>query len=322
MNRNKGVNLGIIGLGRISKYWINAIDNHSQMKLIAASDLDSSKSPSDKGITFYQSADDMLSHEQELDAVIVASPTHDHFESGIKVLESGNHLIMEKPSAESFSQFTKLLEISRKQSALFYNAFHFIHSPEIVWFLGQLESLTRRMGSPSSFYSAFFDEYFEDGKLKSGTGSLVGSWLDSGINAISILFSIFPGLTLDTALIGNGIEGELSDIVSTASFWYPRMGSMGGRGNLVTSWAIGSSLKFTEIFFGDVGKEVRLDHSAQTVTLSDSTGEGEILYAFRGENRLQSHYNGLINELFENLIDETDNSERASSIYSILFEAV
>lgn len=49
-----------------------------------------------KSVKFYEDSDELL-RDKEIDAVLVATPTMNHFDLGLAVLNSGKHLLMEKP---------------------------------------------------------------------------------------------------------------------------------------------------------------------------------------------------------------------------------
>jgi predicted dehydrogenase len=58
--------------------------------------------------------DDLLKRD-DVKAVAIATPVSTHFPLGIKALEAGKHLLLEKPMAESAEQCAKLIEMATKK---------------------------------------------------------------------------------------------------------------------------------------------------------------------------------------------------------------
>ncbi|MBF0547094.1 MAG: Gfo/Idh/MocA family oxidoreductase [Candidatus Riflebacteria bacterium] len=91
---------GLVGCGRISKNHFKAFsDNSNRCKLTAVCDVVQErveKAAKENGATPYLDIDEMLKKE-ELDAVVVSTPSGMHPAHGIKVAKSGRHVISEKP---------------------------------------------------------------------------------------------------------------------------------------------------------------------------------------------------------------------------------
>lgn len=89
----------LIGLGNIGREHVNSFVsgaiNSSRLVAICANSLPAEyKIP--EGINYYADYRVMLATE-EVDVVLVATPTMTHKEIGLEVLKSGRHLLMEKP---------------------------------------------------------------------------------------------------------------------------------------------------------------------------------------------------------------------------------
>jgi predicted dehydrogenase len=65
-------------------------------------------------IETFSNYDDLLKRD-DVKAVAVATPVSTHFPLGIKALEAGKHLLLEKPMAESTEQCTTLIEMANKK---------------------------------------------------------------------------------------------------------------------------------------------------------------------------------------------------------------
>jgi predicted dehydrogenase len=65
-------------------------------------------------IETFSNYDDLLKRD-DVKAVAIATPVSTHFPLGIKALEAGKHLLLEKPMAESAEQCSKLIDIANKK---------------------------------------------------------------------------------------------------------------------------------------------------------------------------------------------------------------
>ena len=109
------VKVGIIGFG----YWgpnlvrnffelptckVKTIVDLKQERLIAAKKL----YPAIKVTSDFNK----VLNDQDIDAIIVATPVSTHFNLGEKVLRAGKHLLLEKPMTTSLAEATRLVELS------------------------------------------------------------------------------------------------------------------------------------------------------------------------------------------------------------------
>jgi predicted dehydrogenase len=74
--------------------------------------------------------DDLL-EDPELDAVLLATPVHTHFELAMRVLKAGKHAFVEKPLADSVERADALIRVAG-ESGLFLMCGHtFLYSPAV-----------------------------------------------------------------------------------------------------------------------------------------------------------------------------------------------
>ena len=112
------MNIGIIGTGAIGTahaMGINCLDD-DLVHLHACCDLNKEtlqKFCGEYGGTAFNNIDKML-EDKELDAVIVCLPHGLHCEVGIKVLESGKHLLVEKPMAPTVEECQLLIDTAKR----------------------------------------------------------------------------------------------------------------------------------------------------------------------------------------------------------------
>jgi len=114
----KKVNLGIIGLGYVGQTHLRNALKLDTAKVVAVSDV--SKKALDKarsfGVAKAYSDYNQLLKDPEVDAVVIALPTHLHLQCSLSAAESGKHIFLEKPMARNPSEAQQILSNVRKNS--------------------------------------------------------------------------------------------------------------------------------------------------------------------------------------------------------------
>src|SRR5512136_1941471 len=100
------VKLGLIGLGLMGTPHARILKKVEACDLVAASDVDEKQKvvTEELGIKFYRRYEEMIEKES-LQGVIVATPNHLHTPIGIACAQKGHGLFVEKPIAQSASEF-------------------------------------------------------------------------------------------------------------------------------------------------------------------------------------------------------------------------
>ncbi len=109
--------VGIIGAGVIAKSHADTIMKNKKLHLKSVSEIDmkrGKKFASERHCKFYRDYGEMFKKEN-LDITVVCLPHHLHYEAGIAVLESGCHLFLEKPMANTIKECDRLIRKARKQ---------------------------------------------------------------------------------------------------------------------------------------------------------------------------------------------------------------
>jgi predicted dehydrogenase len=123
----------IVGIGRWGKNLLKEFSFQADVTYACHKGSDDSVKflsenyPNTKATT---SLDEMLS-DASVEAVIVATPTPTHFEIGLKVLESGKHLFLEKPGTTKSGELEKLCEKAEKSGLVFAVGYEFVHHPAL-----------------------------------------------------------------------------------------------------------------------------------------------------------------------------------------------
>jgi predicted dehydrogenase len=112
------INVGVIGYGYWGPNLVRNLFEVEETQVAAVSDmrqdrLDIVKSryPSVEVSTNYR---DLLNNPK-IDAIAIATPVHTHFELGLQALQSGKHVLVEKPMASSSEEVMRLIDEADKR---------------------------------------------------------------------------------------------------------------------------------------------------------------------------------------------------------------
>jgi D-galactose 1-dehydrogenase len=315
-------NIGIVGLGHVARHQVDGLNRTRQFRLVAGCDTD----PRcfgllDKKVATFTDIEAMLAI-RELDVVIVASPNRLHVEHGIRVMEADKWLVMEKPLAESREEFERFRSRYKALNGRCTLALHAAFGAELEWFCKQHAAAGENRQGLVEFRSRFYDPYFENGRLKKSVRSLGGSWVDSGINALSVIGRLMDLQTLEISdsRMSRVAESECRELQGSVDFTF-RGKATNGEGWIDTNWTLGRNSKTTRIrFAGDDGRYL-LEHSAQEV-IREQDGRSEVL--FRCENglpRLTNHYVGVFDDLARQLEQGGDNFSYCDVLHRLLYAA-
>jgi len=110
--RDRPIRFALVGCGRISGKHIEAIERHAdRAQLVAVCDVDPvalDAAQARTGAQAFSNLDALLA-ESDADAVILATPSGIHAEQGIRVAQSGRHVITEKPMATRWNDAKSLV---------------------------------------------------------------------------------------------------------------------------------------------------------------------------------------------------------------------
>ncbi|MFO0359304.1 MAG: Gfo/Idh/MocA family protein [Flavobacteriales bacterium] len=74
---------------------------------------------------------DSIWKDPEVDAVVVATPVFTHFELAKKALESGKHVLLEKPMTDTVAHALELIELSQKFNKVLMVDHTFLYTPAV-----------------------------------------------------------------------------------------------------------------------------------------------------------------------------------------------
>jgi hypothetical protein len=198
--QNSKIKFAVIGCGHIGKRHAEMIRRNEEAELVAMCDVRAKEEcglESFEGVSFYQSADEMLKNHPEIDIVNVCSPNGLHAEHSLKALEFQKHVVCEKPMAINKADCEKViykaLQVSRNVFGVMQNRY----SPPSAW-LKEVVSNNRLgeiyMVQLNCFWNR--DERYYTGKNWKGSSDLDGGTLFTQFSHfIDIMYWVFGDIT-------------------------------------------------------------------------------------------------------------------------------
>lgn len=191
--KNQKIKWGIIGLGNIAHQFAADLLLVEDAELLAVASRDILKAE-EFGAKFnamrmYNSYD-LLFEDKEIDVVYIATPHDSHAELSIKALESGKHVLCEKPTALSYKDAELMIEASKKHNKFFMEAFWTRFIPAVQDVLAKVESGI--IGEPNYIKAdfAFIGNDIEGSRLfdKNRGG---GALFDIGVYPLFLSYIVF-----------------------------------------------------------------------------------------------------------------------------------
>ncbi len=195
----KKVRFAVIGMGHIGKRHAEMIRRNEQAELVAVCDI---ISPKELGISalseiFYNSLSELLANEKDIDVVNICVPNGLHAELALKALDSGKHVVIEKPMALSRLDAEQILAKSKERGCDVFCVMQNRYSPPSVWLKEIVES-----GILGSLYSVQLnclwnrDERYYKSENWHGTTEMDGGTLFTQFSHfVDIMYWLFGDVT-------------------------------------------------------------------------------------------------------------------------------
>jgi hypothetical protein len=237
-----------VGLGRIASSHVEALERTEGVDVVAGVD----PAPG-RALTFRGRARPVHAAASALppvDAAVVTVPTAAHLAAVRDLAAAGvPEILLEKPLVATREELDAL-DAARGGSVV-WPLLHFALAEEVRWAAGRIEAWTAAHGPVTELLQLFQDPYLPD--LAERLRSLGSSWLDSGVNALSVADRMAPLREVRRAapLAERAEEGASVELGLEG----------GGAATVVTSWHARRSSKRTDLRFAD-GARALLDHTA------------------------------------------------------------
>jgi predicted dehydrogenase len=134
--------MGLIGLGHWGPNLFRNFYEHPnvELKLICDKSEDKKKKMERYDIAFTDDFRDVTSADNDIEAVVIATPLAVHFEIAKAALEAGKHVFIEKPIAPTAEQTLALVELAEKKNVCFMVGHVFMYNAGIRFVKEQIDS--------------------------------------------------------------------------------------------------------------------------------------------------------------------------------------
>lgn len=112
--------LVIIGFGGMGEQHFNLLKDHPQIEVVGICDIDPSRLEvaKQKGLKTYDKYESLMK-DPSVQLVLIATPNHIHKEIAIAALNSGKHVICEKPVTLNAQELEEILAVEKKTGNIF-----------------------------------------------------------------------------------------------------------------------------------------------------------------------------------------------------------
>ena len=304
MNNEVKLRTILIGLGSIATHYAKGLLNSAIYDLKYICDINNNASARNcfgSAVEFVNNYT-LITRSNKVDVAIIATPPHTHDEI-IRECHKNNILpIVEKPLCYNLFELDKLNSLGKE----FRTMFHWQYSSEMVWFMeNEFPKIDHQIDyAEINIRDSYLDE---NGHISSAHINKGGCWLDSGVNALSLLSMVTD---LSHCKIKH-FTTEEDDKSSQPRKAYCEIHNKRSKFIINLQWSNdGTDEKMSILQFGE--NRYSLNHSEQSVSLN-----GKVIYLQNNElHRLDNHYINLFAQAPEKLCNKTE----ITKIHSLLFK--
>lgn len=291
---------GLIGIGTITKDYALGLEKTKKFSLVSICDI--KDNPIGKDLfpkkTFYKDVDKMLK-EEHLDMVIISTPPATHYDLIKKCFSYGVDVIVEKPCVLDISQFSELAKIAKTSHLKFIVSYHWQNGEEVRKFnrffdKNKIEKISIHVDDP----------YSKDGaNINDEKIPLEGCFIDSGVNAISLIKMWLPFKTFEI----KNTEIIYAKNVKLPIYSHVFLDIDGVPVDIEIDWRNNKNFKCTKVVYE--GREVIINHSEQTIF------DGNKIIRCDDMIRLTRHYYN-----FFTLLKDKSNYINSFKIHNLLLK--
>jgi len=274
----------IVGLGEVAQTHLKVLERTPGAEVVAGVDIAPKPELTFHGhpVPVYKRPRDARDRHNP-DVVVIATPTPAHAAACAEVAGCfpAARILVEKPAASNLPDARHVLEdIGRRQPVDV--AYHMSFSPEVTWGLQVTQDNGARLGVPVAIEASFADPYQDD--VETARASLGNSWIDSGINSLSILSRFAePASRSSLRRIGDASRSVFEAHITCLA------GGQELDALILTSWHVTDPAKTTRIRFSS-GAELVMDHTAVAAYLVQERRIAAVFGSDRAIPRRERHY--------------------------------
>lgn len=281
--------LGIIGCGTIAATYIEALTQQKDLFAVTALYDVAPERAQLLGLpqaTIYGDLEGLLD-SPEVDCVAISTPVHTHVQLARQCLLQGKDVLLEKPAALQVAEIEELFALAEEMGRVLWIGFHSSYGVDIDWYLEGLAQTdpVYCLDHIREIECGFYDPYWSDGALLADRIPLGGSYIDSGVNILSVCNRLLPAgdMTLQSHKAQKTEEG----VVYASETVYA-----GKQVRLImrTGWDLGINQKRTKLRFAGTDTVLLLDHTDQAVWQIAPNGEKKLLFRQTHGKRMVNQY--------------------------------
>jgi predicted dehydrogenase len=184
------LSVAVVGAGRVGQIRADVIRRSNGAVLSAVADIDRARAENLVQGTRAQVSNDWVSvvARQDVDVVVVSTPTKFHADVAIAALQSGKHVLCEKPLGRNVDEARRMFEVARKCHRILKTGFNYRHMAHVrqakalleARALGPLYFLRCRFGHGGR--PGYEKEWCTDAELSGG-----GVLLEQGIHIFDLV---------------------------------------------------------------------------------------------------------------------------------------
>ena len=165
-----------------------------------------------------------LAEWEGVDAVYIASPNVFHAPQAIQLMQSGKHVICEKPMSANYAQAKAMFEVAEKHQVVLCEAFMSPHTPNFKMLKTQLNEIKPLRKALISFcqYSSRYPKYLAGENPNTFNPAFAnGSIMDIGFYCLSSAVELFgepKQVQAHAQLLASGVDGCGSVILGYDGF--------------------------------------------------------------------------------------------------------
>ena len=272
------IGFAVVGLG-MGRHHCRSIKAAKGAELVAICDIDQGrreKAMADYGVKGYASVDELL-HDPDVQVVNIAVPTGLHAEVGIKVAQSGRHVICEKPLDVNLEKADALIaacdDFGVKLASIFQRRLH----PLSARVKEAVDS--GKIGKPHwadiHLYWWRADSYYAGGNPPGWKGTFKldggGACMNQGVHSIDFISWIMGGVASVYAKTGTFTHKIEAEDVGSALVTFKN----GALGNITCTTSAYPGLTNDFHIFGDRGSIALMDEKVTAWRFKNEEGDKE-----------------------------------------------
>ena len=207
-NRFQIVRMGIIGTGRIAPRFV------SEAKYVSGIEVESAYNPDKNNASYFTKrtdievcTDDFEGFLNGVDAVYIASPNETHYDYAKKALESGKHVLSEKPLAFTKAQTKELYDLASRNKLVLLEGIKTAYCPGFQQMMNV--AMSGRIGEIKDV-EACFTRLADESSRERTDAEYGGSFLEFGgytlLPVVKLLGMDYKDIRIDSITGDNGID--------------------------------------------------------------------------------------------------------------------